>query len=375
MVVYIPGCVVYKRAFSSHRILFSTAFSKSNPSSINESGSEVIFKLVNNPPTVASISIAPHVPIYIRKGCLISVYNADHNKISLTQEFVNLWSNIVNYASLKPSAFHKLVSEDKSFNALISTNNSSANKQTTLFQLNLDGTADWNVWGKDSITAYESNTSLNINPSSMFKFAKFNKVKFNVIKGRGNVLLNAIGSVIKIDLKEDYDNILIDYKNLLAVSGKSQLEIHDSISNDVLHVGKEYLFRPALLPTIKNKDNKISIRLSLEYAWISIKNLKNWLYSKYSVAKYGRPVNFVKIKGPRTVLIQSFNNSFIDTTSEYLLEEPKLIEDPLPQAPRKSIEEGKNNLWYAKVSPEGRVQFRKTSNFNDTIEKINELVR
>lgn len=332
------------------------------------SGSRTQFKLVNSPPTMARLAVAPRVPVFIRQGCLVSLYNNNAAEdISLTKEFVDLWANIASYASLKPAQYVRLLSRNHSFNALISTNNAlQRGLQTSLYHLNMSGTEDWQVWGRDSIVAFEANTSLNISSAKSLQFKKVQNADFAVLRGRGNVLLNGVGSIVEVELKHSYDEILINYRNLLAVSGKSQAEITDALENKLLSQNK-HTYKHVEIPSLRGSSGQggsVTVSSVLTTATAVAKQGAQWLLRAIDVARYGTPTNFVKISGPRTVLIQSFNNAVLDSNTSYELE-PLLDDAPsrkyVPPQVKNDIRN--SNLSIAYVQPTGRVTFEKTLSF------------
>ncbi|CCF59138.1 hypothetical protein KAFR_0G01050 [Kazachstania africana CBS 2517] len=332
-----------RRFSTGNNILRTSQIVKDTIPSTSNSGSQVSFKLVNNPPTIASLSISPHIPVYIRKGCLVSIFNNnDYSNLFIRNEFTNFWSNALN---LSFNQYHKLYSNHNSFNCLVSTNTKiNKNRQSTLYHLNLDGTMDWNVTGRDSILAFEKNTSLDIVPSSSLKFQ--NKLSnFNLLKGKGNLIINGIGSIIKIDLKSPNDEILLNTKNLLAISGKSQLDINKSIAEIKLSHGIVQNYRAQTLSA--KKDYQFYKTLG--------HNIYHWLLLKFRLLKYGSPLKFVKITGPRNILIQSFNNTVIDPSIDYTL--PPLPPDSSEASVGSKINDVKSDVKFANVYKDGRIKF------------------
>ena len=99
----------------------------------------------------------------------------------------------------------------------------------------MDGKTDWNIFGKDAILAFEQNSSLEVSPSKdKLQFNKYQNMNFQVLKGRGNVLLSGRGSILEVNLEHKYDKILVHYNNILAVNGVSQIDIKNSVSNRLL---------------------------------------------------------------------------------------------------------------------------------------------
>lgn len=330
------------------------------------SGSRTQFRLVNQPPTMARLAVAPRVPVFVRQGCLVSLYNNNRAEdISLTKEFVDLWANIATYASLKPAQYVRLLSRNHSFNALISTNNAlQRGLQTSLYHLNMGGQEDWQVWGRDAIVAFEANTSLSIDSARTLQFKKVQNAEFAVLRGRGNVLLNGVGSIVKVELKHSYDEILLNYRNLLAVSGRSQVDITDAMENRLMSQNKHTYKHVAIPPLRSTNDSQITLRSVLATTTAVAKVAAQWILRAVDVARYGTPTNFVKISGPRTVLIQSFNNAVLDSNASYELE-PLLDDAPsrryVPPSVTNDIRN--SNLSIAYVQPSGRVTFEKTLSF------------
>ena len=115
---------------------------------IQHPDSNVKFKLLNNPPTIARISLSSSIPIYIRKNCLISMYSNNYtddpdinnDNISLTTTFVNFWSTLYNHHAIPTASYHRLVVNNYPINALVSSNDTlNRGFQSTLYHLQMDG--------------------------------------------------------------------------------------------------------------------------------------------------------------------------------------------------------------------------------------------
>lgn len=293
-------------------------------------GEESTFKLLNNSSTLAQISLTDnHIPIMIRKDCLMAIHadSEDTANLTISREHINPWTNLLNFQSMKSSAFNKIsLSKNKTAQndefALAKRSTKlivSPNKATnSLYHLNLNGPYDWNVWGSQSIIAFEDNSSLEVISSNKILFDKLSKLsKFNIIKGRGNVLLNGTGSILKIDLKQPHEKIMVNYRNLLAISGKSQIDINNAINNRLLSTNDKYkTYNWIQLPTFRWSN-------LIRYLTTSYKNFYNGIHYYYNNWKFGYPNNFMEIKGPRSILLQTFDtlgdNSIIDYKIDNML--------------------------------------------------------
>ena len=288
------------------------------------------FKLLNKSSTLAQITLVnKDVPVMVRKDSLLAIHTdtTDDNCLTISKEHVNPIWNILKFKSLKSSNFNRIqLTKDyiTSIKQLDEFDNCktpiqllvSSNKQNnSMYHLTLDGAYDWNVWGSQSILAFEQNTSLELIPSNRILFDKLsNMPDFNILKGRGNVLINGQGTIIKVDLKNPYDKMIVNYKNLLGISGKSQIDINNSINNRLLNTSDNFkTLNWQILPTFKWGNY-------LKYFFISYKNVFNGISYYYNNWKYGYPSNFLEINGPRTVLLQSFDTFKNDALVNYRLD-------------------------------------------------------
>lgn len=337
------------------------------------------FQVLGQPPTMASLVVPSSVALYVRRGCLISLHGSP--SIAMSYEWVGFWFNLLRYGTLKPSIYHRLISTTK-FDALVSPNfvsnrlgpwlGLSSSPFRTLCLLTLDGTADWNVWGKNSIVAYEGNTSLELKPPN-FTISRRNKPAYSsnyqTLQGRGNVLLSGSGSVYTIELKDADDEIIIRSEHLLAVSGSTQLNIKESISKQTLtppengRLKKKKEIKPE---EIRDFDIKMFFEISTNIvisAW-------NWSKHAYATAING-PTRFLRIKGPRTLLVQSSYNVYLPATPLRKSNADRLGTTPLALTPQQS----RDYLSYASVSKGGEVEFQSTSDFQESIDKVKNLAK
>ncbi|CAR28851.1 ZYRO0F13420p [Zygosaccharomyces rouxii] len=336
------------------------------------------FQVLGQPATMASLIVPPSIPLYVRRGCLVSLHGAE--KLSMNYEWVHFWSNLIHYRSIKPSIYHKLVSTSK-FNALVAPNflsnrigpwlGLSSSPFRTLCLLNLNGSADWNVWGQDSVVAYENNSSLSVQPPNPFLIRLRSQAfssKYQTVQGRGNVLLSGSGSVYTVDLKDAKDEIIIRSEHLLAVSGANRREITNAITEQKLSPPPEMTRK---VPSEAGRFFESIRELDGRLFWDSSKAVGikfwNWTRRIYSRLING-PTKYLKIQGPRTLLIQSSYNVYLPASpiNRNSVEQQWAKPDSLAQNP------SKNYFNYASVSTNGNVEFEATPNFNETVKKIEE---
>lgn len=333
------------------------------------------FQLLNNSKTLAEISLLNHeVPVMIKQNCLMAIHTDadDANKLIISRDnLMYSWLKRIKFQQIKSSSFNRISISDqpntqtqtdrfdywKSPIRLIITNNNLNSgpraSGSTMYHLKLDGGFDWNVWGgQQSIIAYEENTSLDITSSRRILFDKLSKLhKFNILKGRGNVIINGQGSIIKIDLSKPYDKILINYKNLLAISGKSQIDINGSINSKLLNTTRNYkLYRWIPLP-------QLSMRASLQYLMVWYKNVYNAIIYYYNNWKFGYPNNFMEVSGPRSILLQTFDTVGDHSIINYDLTERVEKNEVTNINDNKSVK-----YWNARIyhNETGRIQFTPT---------------
>lgn len=338
--------------------------------------STTTFQVLGQPATVASLVVPPSIPLYVRRGCLVSLYGA--KKLSMNYEWVHFWSNLLRYGSIKSSIYQKLVSTSK-FNTLVAPNflanrlgprlGLSSSPFRTLCLLNLDGSMDWNVWGQDSVVAYESNSSLSVKPPNPFFIRRGRQAfssKYQTVQGRGNVLLSGSGSMYTIDLKDAKDEIIIRSEHLLAVSGYNRREIANAITQQKLSPPPEMNREvPSEASRFFESIREFDGRLFLDSTRALGIKFWNWTRRLYSNIING-PTKYLKICGPRKLLMQSSYNVYLPvspvgrkTVDQQLAKPGSLKQNPT-----------KDYFNYVNVSKDGNIEFESTPDFNETVKKI-----
>ena len=345
------------------------------------------FRLVDENGKIASITVQPDIPICIKKDCLVSIHNLNH--LSLSYKWLNFWSNLIKFRSFKSSLFHRIIGS--SVLEILAAPNFQTSRRPfdssrSLSVLNLTGTKDWNVFGKDSIIAFEQNSSLEIKspifPSARSLVSNSSKSqlprKFQILNGRGNVLVCGGGLVYSIELIDESDKILVNSRNILAINGQSQLDIANSVERQELHVEGAYVgdsSNDTVAPKfIKNQTLKSAYGHTVQF----FKRMRSWIRNQYEKRYiYGVDSYFMKIKGPRTILIQthemttSKDNILTKLTSKGHVKTSTVndngvnLEKQVANDVNSKIIELANrpSLFIATVSQDGRVDFQSTSKF------------
>lgn len=345
------------------------------------------FEVLNQPLFLVRATVPPEIPFYVRKGLLVSLYNSSKiSTISMSHQRFQPWTKFLRYGSLRTSLYNKLVS-DKQMHCLIAPSSSVGRIGAllrfrvlcyrTLCPLWLDGTSDWFVFGKNSLVAFEMNSSLNIceAPLAFFTLGRSPSFGYNyqIFRGRGSVLLSGTGTIHKVELKDVNDEIIIRADNLLAINGVNHIDIKSSVSKFMTDVCEEYVlhYRPPSLRTDFTWSNGFfNIKHYLKIMW-------NKLCLLYFFLLNGSTNHYLKVTGPRTLLIQSSSNSALpvsslkDSTAFKGNTAVKAIDTSMQ--PHVASADAKNYLNYAYVNNNRDISFQSTSDFCETVAKIENL--
>ncbi|CAI4044180.1 hypothetical protein N7582_003224 [Saccharomyces uvarum] len=345
------------------------------------------FKLVDQNGQIASITVQPDIPICIKKDCLVSIHNLNH--LSLSYKWLNFWSNLIKFRSFRSSLFHKIIGSS-SLEILASPNfqksGRSFNSSRSLSVLNLTGTKDWNVFGKDSIIAFEQNSSLEIKspilptPRTLASSSLKPRLpsKFQILSGRGNVLVCGGGSVYSIELIDDNDKILVNSRNILAINGQSQLDIANSVERQELHVEAAEIGDGSSGKRVPKFITNPTLQSAYGHTVRFFRRMGSWFRNQYEKRYiYGIDSYFMKVKGPRTILLQthemttSKDNILSKITSKgHVKKNPEndgndTLEERVASDVNSKIIELANrpSLFIATVSKNGKIDFQGTSKF------------
>lgn len=280
--------------------------------------------------SVLSVNLPPSVPIMYKPGALVSIYGLKNKSISSISN-----SSSWNFRSLVYGDFNILYTKillTTSMSMLILSNKrnwlkpTKATSNNSISALQLDGTTDWALLKPRNLHLLIGNSLIvknYIKPKNVLKrFARFFKLPshtftglrtfldwfkftwgYKLVSGRGIIGVIGQGSIYDINLTEG-EEILINKANLLAISVNGSNDLQNCLVKyedpvDVVPVNEIVNNKP---PTSISTSSKIFGKLKL---WgIEIGATLGILQRKVSNYVIGNQ-EFIKIIGPRKVLIQS----------------------------------------------------------------------
>lgn len=302
-----------------------------------------VFLALGVPPTILSVNSPPSVPVYIRRGSLLSIYGlSDTQSINNQLEIKNpikhfLYGNYVSsYQKLiSTTPFSILVSSvSRNFSPFSATNNKS------FVSLNLDGANDWAILDNQALHVYTGNSlivalyrlpytisrSLSKKLSLPFKtstgLSKWSKLGYTLLSGRGQVGLVGKGTVYNVNLKES-EEILISKNNLLGISVNGPYDLQNCILKYTFPLSKSDTEKlenstKELVTTVKHPGQNGSLGQYFNYYSSILGSVWKRLLNVY----YGGRIKsfnflvgnqeFVKVIGPRSILLQSNSSNNYD---------------------------------------------------------------
>ncbi|KAK6201157.1 altered inheritance of mitochondria protein 24, mitochondrial [Scheffersomyces amazonensis] len=359
------------------------------------------FKALGSPQSILSINSPPSVPVFVRRGSLLSIYGFNSSSSIST-----VTSNLEIIDPIKRlfyggyvSSYQKLISTTP-FSLLVS----SISRNFTLFKksenktfasLLLDGSNDWAILSKDALQVYTGN-SLNIGmyvlPSIISKrlskilkttrtstgLCKFSRSGYTLLTGRGQVGLVGNGTIYNINLQED-EELLINQQNLLGITVNGPYDLQNCIikysfpTNDISTVGKTQVIKKkelSFVGTLKsNATGASKLRLLGSLFGNYFKTISSYFsYSKKSI--YNTLVgnqNFVKVIGPRNILVQSnTSESAFLSQSKSSLPPPSVDGTTFHKIKRTSSD----YLSYVTIKPDRSTSFKSTPDFKESVEQL-----
>lgn len=384
--------------------------------------------------SILSINVPPSVPIYIRRGSLLSIYGIQEissiDSVRSQLQFPNFWQRLIYGGYI--SGYQKLISTTP-FSLLISSksrtimNGGNSSTEKLFVNLILDGTTDWAILDKSALQVYTGN-SLSITMHKLPKFISkklsrslknnnnssnkkletglfsWKKMGYTLLSGRGKIGLVGNGnnsgcSIYNINLNQD-EEILINKNNLLAITVNGPYDLQNCIikyqfpiinnsnnnnnnnnSNNMTKNIKESgnIVKPKLIePTTWNliilKIKNINNRIKKFFQFINkyTLNLKTTSYNYLSGNQ-----EFIKIIGPRNLLLQSnINHNGFNFTTRRKQQQKSIwptTTDTTNTTTTKvdnTSSTPKDYLNYVTIEPDKGAIFKSTSDFSETIETI-----
>lgn len=304
-------------------------------------------KSINN--SILSIDLPPSIPISIKKGSLISIYGISNLSISSISNQLDLKLSDLLYGDFN-LIFSRIISTSK-ISMLISSNRSKLfnfnkiSNTNSISMINLDGTNDWALLNQSNLQFKIGNSLILSNflkPKYISKkFARnnglsrneltglrskfiadwlwpFNKT-FKLISGRGQIGIIGKGSIYNINLVEN-EEVLINKDSLLAVSVNGP---HDLQNCMIRYQPELEIAQPEIIAEESGTDAKLASAVQKVTAEPrkAINSGLSWMkpylasVSKFFGTAKTQTTNylignqeFIKITGPRNLLIQSDTN-------------------------------------------------------------------
>lgn len=276
-------------------------------STVLESSTAVLgpqFQVLGKPGSLLAITLVPSVPVYVRKGSLISlVQDSESSEIESQWAFFSFWKSLL-YGAV-PSQYQKLDSLNK-YKALVSSVASTPVVETskTILNVSLDGRIDWALFGREALQAFSGASlavslekipsqvsprlldQLNISAKTSTGLSRWNKPGFTFVSGRGEIGILAEGQIYRIILQKD-EHYVINKDHLVALSINGESDLANCVAAH--HFSG----------THDTKNHKLSF---LDLVTV-------WCREKYDTVIAGSD-SYVKIVGPRNVLVLTNSHSW-----------------------------------------------------------------
>lgn len=286
---------------------------------------DILIRLLGSPPSIASITMPPSVSTFIRKNSLILIEGAvlnlnfklkflDPLKSAMFDRRLQIYEEIV---STEPTSLLVSAQNKGKFENLLKRPN-----QKSFASLILDGVTDWAILQKDALQVYGgpsiivSKHRIPKNISRAFArrlgskrdrtgLSNLGNRGFTFIGGRGVAALAGNGLIFALTVKEN-EEIVMNKHHILCVSVNGPFDLENCVverqgeSNNVQGVPWS-----SLTPINSWKDFIANYRRVLRF----ISGAFRWLQGKCKDLMWGHE-NFVRVWGPRTVLLQSESVGF-----------------------------------------------------------------
>lgn len=338
----------------------------------------VTMEAVGVPPSAMAVGVPPSLPVYVRRGTILTI-QGDHKQIAASNIMI-LFLKRLFYGNFV-SRYQKLISTEP-FSLLVTSNSPTLfpslflNSTSKSFaSVGLDGLNDWAILKRDALHIY-SGPSLNI---GMFKLPNkisrqlakrldlsrkentglfhWGKSGFTFVNGRGSIGLVGNGVIYSVEVAEG-DELSVNKDSLVAVSVNGPYDLQNCIIRYAYPVAKENIkfMTNAPLRIAQPRSLKAFLTNTKFYFWKLFSTFKK-LRSDTSNAS----TNFVRVIGPRSILLQSgnpnqsFEPHFMPSTHAKLSESQKTSGDYL-------------NI--VTIDRDGFPKISSTKDFKDTVQKI-----
>lgn len=271
----------------------------------------------------ASVSLPPSLPVNIRRGLLLAL-QGDPAHVSIKPHFLSPLKRFL-YGNLT-SRYTQIISTDTTL-LLVSARAETAmprlfrvSSAKALASIVLDGKSDWALLKRDALHIY-GGPSLNVetvkvplrisrqlakslNSRTRLETGIFSwlRVGYTFVGGRGVIGVVGNGLIYSVDVAEG-DEVAVSKSCLVGVSVNGPQDLQNSLvklEQKPVHV-PAIIMPPPRVALVKTwRDIVMNIK---HYSWITAKALKDvWFWFRQHTSE---TPSFVKVIGPRTVLLQS----------------------------------------------------------------------
>lgn len=338
---------------------------------------------IGNPPSAMSIGLPPSLPIYLRRHSILAI-QGDSLHITITNVTVHFLKRLL-YGNFV-SKFQKLVGTEPI--SLIVTSTpltwlSSIVRNTTtksFASVALDGACDWAILKPDALHLYAGpsvNVGIHALPRRISRqlarhlgtrgkestgLFRWTRAGYTFVSGRGTIGIAGNGVIYALQIAEG-DELSINRDNLvgLSVNGPHDLQncviqYSHPVSEEVRKESQADFTQPRVVSVRSWHDLVIN---SKNLYWM-LRGFFDNLRSKVSRHHVG-DVNFVRVIGPRSILMQSggSNQSF---ESSYKLGSPERAK-PTAQMDRSPAD----YLNVVTIDASGNPSIQSTADFNDRV--------
>ncbi|SGZ58347.1 CIC11C00000005585 [Sungouiella intermedia] len=289
----------------------------------------VTMEAVGVPPSAMTVGIPPSLPVFVRKKTILSI-QGKHERIAVSNETIQFLKRLF-YGNFL-SRYQKLISTEP-FSLLVTSN------PPTLFpslflnvtpksfaSVKLDGINDWAILKHDALHIY-SGPSLNIGmfrlpskisrqlmkrltlsrkePTGLFHWARSG---FTFVNGRGSIGLSGNGVIYSVNIAEG-EELSVNKDSLVAVSVNGPYDLQNCIikyTYPVAEADKKIITRPPTKMAQVHSWNDFVV--NAKYYWWKVVSSYHKLRGVYPKILVGK-MDFVRVIGPRSVLLQSGNPS------------------------------------------------------------------
>lgn len=267
--------------------------------------------------SILSVELPPSIPITFNRGSLISIYGVGNLSLSSVKKTLH---PSVDYFKFK--LYEQIIATSK-ISLLLTANQKSIfnisrmTNTKSMSVLTLDGTTDWailrglpsfivgssiilKIYRKPITISRKLSKQLNLPRSTKTGLFKWYDYGYILVTGRGQIGVTGNGSIYNINLIEN-EEILIDRRNLLAITVNGPHDLQNCIRENMIKPVEE---TTSVVRKVEEPPSKFNYKMALKGVSNFFKRLINWTKSKTTSFN----PNFVKVLGPRNILIQSDTN-------------------------------------------------------------------